>query len=282
MAASIPCPVGCGCLHTIIPRHDGTSAVAVCRCEPATCPDIAVSMSDITPLHVNRARLGRALARALSCQTKILNLNLPQCIQFGWWSCDQVPAVLTIQSDPHEFRRVIAEVAARLRQPFILFAPTGDHFDAKCQELVAAAQSAFFTIAANLTLTDHGILLARKRPGELFARFIPQPKEADQEVAVRTMALVSQLDAQTLRVFQLYCVEGLSAAQAARQCGLSKATVVRRLGVLRAKTGAEPRNLRRLSSHFEQAERDLTDPRAAHIHRKSLIYDDEEPDGGGQ
>ena len=279
MVASIPCPAGCGCLHSILPRHDGASVVAVCRCEPPRCPDIRLSNAEVTPLHVNRARLGRALARALSCQVKILNLNLTQTLQFGWWSCDQVPVVLTIQSDPQEFRGVIAELSARLRRPFILFAPTADHFDAECQQLLAAAQSAFFTIASNLTLTDHGILLATKAPGELFARFTPQPKEADLDAAVRVRALMSKLDDLTMKVFRWYCIAGLSAAQVAPKCGVSKATVIRRLALLRAKTGLEPRGLRTLSPHFERAERELDDSRAAHIQRKRLIYDEEGGDG---
>src|SRR5258708_2089578 len=100
-ATSIPCPERCGCLHTVIHRHTGAGQIATCRCEPPTCRDIPLSISEIPPLQVNRSRLARTLARALSCQPKILNLKLAGTIQFASWSCDQVPAILTIQSDPH-------------------------------------------------------------------------------------------------------------------------------------------------------------------------------------
>ena len=246
------------------------------------CPDFSVSIRDITPLRLNRPRLGRALATALSCEPKIRNLSLPQTVQFGWWSCDQVPAIMTIQSDPHEFRRVIAELVARLRRPFILFAPTADHLDAECQELLATVQAGFFAIESTFTLTDHGLVVVRQPPGELLARFTPQPKEIDQDVAGQVVRLASQLGAETIEVFRLYCLEGLSAAQVARKSGWSKATVIRRLKVIRGKTGMDPRSLRTLSPHLEKAEHELADSRAAHIHRKRLIYDDPGAEGEGE
>jgi len=279
LAASIPCPRRCGCLHTIIHRHDGTGAIAICRCEPPGCPDIPVSISEITPLQVNRSRLARALAKALSCQPRILSLRVPETMQFGSWSSDQVPMILTIQSDPHVFRSVITELATRLRRPFILLAPTADQLNAECQELVATAQAGFFPIDSTLRLTEQGILLPLQAPGELFARFTPRPKEFDEDVATRVVALVSQFDSETLAVFRLYCLEGLSAAQVARSSQCSKATVLRRLEVIRAKTGIDPQNLRRLSPHLERIENDLADSRAAHIHRKRLIHDDSDLEG---
>src|SRR5579885_508714 len=59
----VPCPRECGCDHRVIDRHDGQGAVAVCRCHPADCPDIALSRADVTVLEVSRARLGHALCR---------------------------------------------------------------------------------------------------------------------------------------------------------------------------------------------------------------------------
>ena len=57
-------------------------------------------------------------------------------------------------------------------------------------------------------------------PGELFARFTPEPKfEPGEDVARQAFALVEQLDSDIaskpptpMSVFRLYCMEGLSAA----------------------------------------------------------------------
>jgi predicted DNA-binding protein (UPF0251 family) len=264
------------CHHTVIHRHDHTGAIAICRCHPATCPDIPVTIPEITPLDVNRPRLARALCKALGCQSKIANIK-PATLQFGAWSTDSVPALLTIQTDPFVFRAVIAELAVRLHRPFILFAPTSDHLNADCQELLAHAHAGFFPIDSTLTLTEHGALQPSKLPGELFAQFTPQPKEIDQDIATRVIALVTQFDSQTLTVFRLYCIEAMSAAQAARRLRCSKTTVIRRLDEICRKTGVHPKDLRMLSPHLDRIKDALSDSRASHIHRENLLYDHPDP-----
>jgi hypothetical protein len=107
----------------------------------------------------------------------------------------------------------------------------------------------------------------------------PLPEDA----ARRAFALVQQLDPESrmkapsvLTVFRLYCMEELTADQIARKSGCSKATVVSRLHLIRRKTGVDPASLRRFSSQFEKIEQDVSDSRAEHIHRKRLIYDDDD------
>jgi len=142
----------------------------------------------------------------------------------------------------------------------------------------------FFPLDANVRFNERGALHSVKTPGELFARFTPAPKEElDEDVARRAFALVQQLDSgatnkapTTLTVFRLYCMEELSAAQIARKYRCSKATIISRLNCIRAKTGVDPANLRRLSAHLGKMEADLTDSRAERIHRKNLIYDKEQ------
>jgi hypothetical protein len=46
------------------------------------------------------------------------------------------------------------------------------------------------------------------------------------------------------RVFRLYCIEAMSAARVARECRCSKAAVIRRLKLIRRRTGISPRLLR--------------------------------------
>jgi len=184
-ALSVPCPNGCGCRHTVLLRHDHTGAVAVCRCPAPQCPDLPVTMAQITPLEVNRTRLAHALAKALDCQPKLAHLKLPETLQFGSWSDQSVPAILTLQTQPAMFRSVLAELVARLRRPFLLFAPTSDYVTAECLELLQNVQAAFFSIDSILTLNPHGSLAARKPPGELFAALDPVSASGEHAHAVR-------------------------------------------------------------------------------------------------
>lgn len=257
----IPCPRGCGCNHVVLLRHDGTGAVAVCRCASAGCPDIALTREEIIPLQVSRPRLGHALCQAFGLASRLADLPIPNTFQFGSWSTDAVPVILTIQVQNSVFRRAVAELAAGLRRPFILFAPTSDFLDAPAQSILENHGAAFFALDAQVILTEHGTLQPTSPPGELLARFTPQPKELDVDVARHAFALVLNLDTETLlrpptllAVFRLYCIEELSASQIARKFGCSKPTVLRRLGLIRARTGLDPRQLRRLSPHIAKLE----------------------------
>jgi hypothetical protein len=239
-------------------------------------------------------KLARALCEALGCRNsansapfdseKSSALGLPNTIQFGAWSIESVPVLLTIQSEDRLFRNVLSELAARLRRSFIIFAPSNRHLDVAAQELLANAGAGFFALDENVRLTSRGTLQAAKTPGELFAAFTPKPQEPpDEDAARRAFALVQQLDTDTpskppstLTVFRLYCIEELSIPRIARKCGCSVGTVANRLALLRAKTGVAPESLRRLSGHISKMEEDLSDSRAKRLHRRSFIYDEME------
>ncbi len=145
----------------------------------------------------------------------------------------------------------------------------------------------YFSLESVVRITPSGTLRAITVPGQLLARFTGPPKEPLQEdVARRAFALVEQLDSEqplkaptVLTVFRLYCMEEKSAAEVARRCKTSKATVIRRLELIRARTGLNPRDIRRVSSHLNSIEDDLADSRAAHIQRRRLINDDAEEGG---
>src|SRR5882672_4110150 len=72
-----------------------------------------------------------------------------------------------------------------------------------------------------------------------------------ENVARAAFALLEKLDSGRRRpppsipkVFRLYCIDSLSAAQVARKCRCSKAAVIRRLNLIRQKTGLSPALLR--------------------------------------
>src|SRR5436190_13432232 len=270
-ATSLPCPNDCGCSHHIIPRRDGGGAVAVCRCNPPVCPDIPLTRAEITPLELNWAKLARGLCKAFGLANKFVRLPSDNTFQVGAWSADAVPAILTIQVFPNIFRGAVAELTSILRKPFILFAPTSAHLDATCQAMLANYGAGFFGLDTHLIITEQGTLHPCQVPGELFARFNPQPKEAEEEVARRAFAQMEEIDPEIFAIYRLYCREGLSAREVARRHGCSKTTVLRRLKAIGRKTGMDPKHLRTLSPHFEKIEADLADSRASHLYRKSHL-----------
>jgi hypothetical protein len=274
---SVRCPRVCGCDHRVVAGHDGVGALGVCRCEPPVCPDIPLSSADLTALKVNQARLGRALCKAFGFAVRHAVLPSPNTFQFGAWSSDAVPAILTIQVQNSVFRRVVAELVANLRRSFILFAPTSDFFDAPSQSILENHGAAFFGLDSHVTLTDQGTLHATRPPGELFARFTPQPKDIDLDVAIRACALVHALDTDkplkrpsVLTVFRHYCIDELSYARIAGKYECSRPTIVRRMALIRKKTGLGPEQLRRLSPHIAKLEDAARDSRAAHIRPQAM------------
>ena len=261
--------------------------MAVCVCEPWNCANLILTQADIQVLELDWARLGRALCKAfgLVARPAGLGFGLRNTRQIGSWSIAAVPVLLTIQRDPREFRAIVAELAARLREKFILLAPTSDNLDAASQELLAHAGAGFFSLEGCLTFTPHGNFEPRKTPGELFARFLPEvPEPVPEDVARQAFALVKQLEteqansrkAPVYTIFRLYCVEALGPIQIARRIGCARSLVFNRLELLRQKLGRDPAELRQYSAHFASIEESLSDARASRVHRAGAIYGREE------
>ena len=270
----------CYCAHEVMPRSaeplvsssaqpakpaepppdSATSAlaplVAVCRCESGSCPDIPLTPADIEIWELNWSSLGRALCRALGLDPRSAELPLYNTRQIGSWSADAVPVFLTIQTEPEDLRWAIAELVARLQNPFILLAPTATHFNANCCELLTHVKAGFFALDSIVLLTDHATLRPIKPPGKLFAQFNPQPNDSIPEDAARkVMAIVRKLDFGSpptpLAVFRRYCLECLTLAEIAWEFKCSPPTVSRRLKDIRKATGKTPAELRALSFYFE-------------------------------
>lgn len=285
-ASSVPCPRDCGCCHEVVHCEDG-ELVGVCQCESWNCDDLPLALEDLTLWTLSWSHLGRALCRGFGLQSKPADLHLPGTRQVGAWSTEAVPVLLTLQSEREEFLFILGQLAARLRQAFILLAPTSRHLDAAGKELLANVGAGFFDLASHIEFGNAGELRPLVPPGELFARFNPQTKEAvGESTARKAFALVKALDsehpsskASLYTVFRLYCMEGLNAVQVARKCGCGRSLVFLRLEALRRKLGVHPRTLRQYSGHFETIEESLADPRARRLHRKTAIYGEEEEDG---
>jgi len=155
---SVPCERNCGCSHSVIRRHDRTAAIGACRCDLPECPDIPLTIEEITPLKVNRQKLGRSIARALGCQPKWLSLAPHFTAQIGFWSANAIPVLFTIPSSPEEFRQTVAGLAACTPEPFILLAPTATYVDAKSTKLLRRAGARFFPLESTVALRADGKL----------------------------------------------------------------------------------------------------------------------------
>jgi len=193
-ALSYPCPLESSCAYRIrrnpgavavsVPTHSLTDPLShplapftgTCETNPPRCPLIDLSLADITPLQLNWPKLGRAICRALSLDSKATPLPVPTTLQIGSWSTDAVPVLLTIQAERHHLHFVICELIAILRQKFIVLTPTSKHYDAKTQQFLAGANSAIFPLDSIVALNPDGTLSPARPPADLFANFGQSPQ----------------------------------------------------------------------------------------------------------
>ena len=166
-ASSYPCPRDCGCAHEIVPKGQNRF-LAVCQCDPWTCDDIPLALADITLLQVNHSRLSRALCKAFRFETKETDLGISGLSQIGTHSVSAAPVVLSAARHRQDFRQAVAELVARLRQPFILLSPTDRHMDARSQELLNGIAATFCALESLVELTPLADLKLSHAPPDLF------------------------------------------------------------------------------------------------------------------
>src|SRR6266850_1688246 len=192
IASSVPCPWGCGCLHKVVPRENGTLA-GICQCDPPICQEYTVFEEERIPWYLDWSKLGRGLCRAFGLDFKIAQLGLFNTLQIGTWGKDAVPAILAIPGSQREFLHAVTMLVARLGRPFIFFAPTAKHYGLSSEELLANLGSVFLPLDASLTLnantetpthplTPSPTFSPLARPSDLFAGLVPQiPEQPDQD-----------------------------------------------------------------------------------------------------
>jgi len=225
------------------------------------------------------------------------------------------PGFLHFPDSQAALLREIETLLGKCSTPFLLLTPTGGFLSSQADAALKRASCATLALSATLEAEPGGRFRLKESIEPLLAEWArrmsgsrentaiegirrelaamrkgladrPAPQEPpDENVARQAFALVQRLDTEQplrpptlLTVFRLYCVEDLSAGRIARKLRCSKPTILRRLARIRARTGVDPRDLRRLSPHLGKLEDDITDSRAKHIHRKSFIDDDADPD----
>ncbi len=256
-ADQVPCPWGCGCLHKVVAAEKG-SWQGVCQCEPRRCETYRVQPEERIPLELDWGKMGEALCGAFGCRVQAMQLGVYNLRQIGAWSPEAVPVLLGLCTSGPELLHGVGVVTARLGQPFILLVPTGRHVGMGAKELLKGTGSGVFTLEEQLGLDEAGRLVCGEAPGKVFAEVTPlRPDPSAEEVARRTFFVLQAEEERgrrqgpTLyRVFDLYCVRNLPIRRVARQCGCSSGTVANRLKELRAKTGADPGSIRRVSPKF--------------------------------
>jgi hypothetical protein len=305
-ADSVPCPWKCGCYHKLVPQDNGTTN-GICQCDPPTCGTYTVLPYEPIPQYLDWSKLGKAVCKPLGLVPKNVKLGLFNTMQIGTWQspCDEdaasdsIPAILTLPASRAELLNTISGLAAKLGQPFILFAPLSRHLSPAAKELLDSLGAAFFSLDALLKLhpeppppnvdpfidpnyDPHAIpVLIAKIPLEnLFADIAPLlPSPSEDDLARRTFLALQDSESNdrarkpTLyTVFKRYCVEEMTARETARKCKCSLGTISKRLVELRRKTGVSPARLRGISSQFVQLENDFAEARANH-HRRNRSHD---------
>ncbi len=165
-AMSYPCPRDCGCAHEIV-RHKGGPIVAVCQCEPSSCNDILLTESDCVVLELSWQKLGRAICTAFGFAQREDDLAVPHAIQIGASGSESIPVVLAISTDRDTLRHVVSALAARLRGPFIIVAPSGAFMNVSCLETLTSVKAALLPLESSVSLTSDGELRCARPAAEL-------------------------------------------------------------------------------------------------------------------
>ena len=251
------------------------------QAEDCGCRPVALTAADIAVWELSWPKASRVLREALGLAACRAELGLYDTRQIGLWLTGGSPVLLTVQTDPYDFQRTVEGLIARLRGGFILLSPTCGLVDVVSRSLLASANAGFFPLDTTVFFTEGGLVQPRQRPGELFSAFTPQPTApTDEDTARKVYAVLSafktdpKFDRPTVMdVFESYCRgEGRSVAQVAHDYSCSRLTVLRRLKIIRAQTGRDPRDLRRYSSYFEKIREEMADSRAARIHRGTMDH----------
>jgi len=158
--------------------------VGVCQCEEPDCEDLLLQAEDVKVWELEPGKLGRAVARALGCEVKCVDLRLRRTMQIGALGDGPLPIVMTLQPDEESFRAVAGELVARLPKGFVLLAPTSRFCTAPATEMLARVNAGFFSLERLVTLLANGRLHAEKNGGELFAVYLTDGRGGVDAVAM--------------------------------------------------------------------------------------------------
>lgn len=276
-ALSLPCPLGCGCVHEVVLQGDG-SAVAVCVCDGDSdegsggCEPITGTQADLEVLEFNTPKFGRDIARALNLRPVSERTECPRTVQIGSWSTQGTPVFLNLDSSRQRALQSATLLACRFRSPFILMVADAAAWNGQARALLDQSGAGLFHLPDAVHLGASGGILPLRAPEELFAAFTRPHSETSElaDGASAALGLIEKLESSSppqapglITVFRHYCMEGLTAAQVAKKCRCSKTTVMDRLARIRQVTGRAPASFRNYSGHLERKRDQLRDERAS-------------------
>jgi hypothetical protein len=256
-AGSIPCPDRCGCGHRVVQR--GRGFVGVCACEDVSCDDLTLTAEDIAVWDLNRERLASGVAKAFGCEPKPAAFA-GNVMQVGTFGATSLPIMLLLGGESGEFQAALAGVVARLRDHFVILAPTRRFFDARTQELVNKANAGLFDLESHLRLAPAGALKSNKTAGELFSAYLPDNRGAvDHGEAQRVFGILRTLKSKRSKqkaplydVFVLSVLEGHSQKTVAGKCECSPGLISGRVKELEKVFGRSVRELQALATPIRE------------------------------
>ena len=280
-----PCPDGCCGGHRLVSQPDG-GFLAICNDDEPMCEDVSLTADEGREWEMDFSRLSRLVARALDLAPRDVEMDGARCRQIGTFSGAGQSVVMVLPGSTREFREALTQVFVRLREQFIVLAPTGRFMDATCHALLKSAKAGFFDLESLLGLEPDGMFRVLRSVGELFTPYLPEQGPAVTENdAARVFALMRALDgggrirkAPLGRVFQLLVLEGLSQEAVARECGCAPSLVSLRVGEIEARMKRPVAELRALATRLNELNNVPEDARARSIYRRGLTDEAREDD----
>jgi hypothetical protein len=310
-ARDYPClaELRCGCRHELV-ELDDDRWLARCECEMSGCDAARLTTDDLWIHELDALRFGNTVAGALGFEATGaagLITAAPNVWPAGIHGETRSPVFLFLCPDQGRMLANLEALAGNCGEPFIVLAPTARARSEVVGSFLQRERCAFIPLSSVLELNGEkftvihpvepmlreferrlvggdGLTKAVEKIGRDVEavrkemRTASQSEPVDENVARQLFALVKQLESERawrkapiLQVFRLYCMEGLSRDQVAKECGCVPSLVSLRLQQLEKKVGRKPTELRQFSSHFERIEDSLSDSRARRIHRRGLV-----------
>ncbi len=167
-ARSFPCPHDCGFDHRVRRRTDGSFVGLQHR--DAACKDLNLTAQDVAVWELNVERLGQAVVAALGGQGQVRASGIAGVWEIGTVPGSNVPVMLCLHERADEFCGAVAEITGRLRDRFLLVAPTNRFLTIGARDLLKNVNAEFLDLETHFTWASSGGLKAGKAALEVVAR----------------------------------------------------------------------------------------------------------------
>jgi len=246
-ARTVPCPLGCGCIHRVTKDNFG-----VCGC--GDCEEIALTAEDVQVWEANWAGLGSRVRDALDLEHRASPFPVARVWQIGSFGGNALRIVLVVQPDRTAFREAIAQLVARVKERFVVLVPTIAHDDIESRELLGRVNAGLVGLETNFDVLAGARVVALTTAGELFSPYLPENQgTANAAEVTRVFGLLMKLKskragmkAPLYDVFVMVVLEDKSQREAAKACDCTEGTMSGRVKELREIFGRSIQQLKAL------------------------------------